>query len=181
VGAKIFDGEGGVEGLNSASLAGLMNGPAVAAAIVNHVKDSELDNLSTVHVKLLAAATSGDLREGAEEWAKVYEALREHLIMKLCDAKHCEPVLATLSAFLLAPGVVQTPAELFTPGPDGQVAPLHGALSLLWPDGDVACQGAVYGFLGKLMRLRDTDFPVLLTHMLGDFKAASPDAFVEWH
>ena len=178
MGGKAFGEHGGVEGLNGTSLAGLVNGRALATGIVDHVKGNELGKLNTVHVTLIAAATTGrDLRDGSEEWVAVYQALREHLIVELSDVSHCEAVLATLLAFLETPGVVPTPAELFVPGPGGQVAPLHGVLSLLFPAGEEVCQGAVAGFLRRLKGLQDSEFPTLVTRLLSDFEAVSPDAF----
>jgi hypothetical protein len=169
----MFDGESG-----PALLGGLTNGAAVATAIVSHVKKSELDNLSTVHVMLLAAATAGsELSDRPKEWAEVYEALREHMIVEMCDAKHCEPVLATLTAFLLAPGVVQTSEELFAPGPDGQVSHLYGVLSLLFPSGDATCQSAVAGFLRHLQGLEGSELSTFAASLLSDFAVASPDAY----
>jgi hypothetical protein len=177
VGVKAFGEGSGVEGLNGASLGGLMNGCAMATAIVEHVRGNDLGNLSTGHVMLLAAATTGrDLSDGSEEWAAVYEALQEHLLLEMSDVRHCEAVLAILSTFLRAPGVVASPAELFAPGPDGQVAPLHGVLSLLFPAGDEVCQGAVAGFLRHLKGLQASDFPALVSRLLSDFEATSPDA-----
>lgn len=163
------------------SIVDLMDRKAVAVAIAESVKTTKPDNLAPAHIHLLAKSVEGLIEfppEEVSEWVDVYQTLRDHLVVELCEPSTCASACAVLSCFLVDNQTQQVAAQLLSTDKEGEgVPPLFGLLKLVYPDGDPACKETVANFLDSLASRTQTNFPTLVYNLLMNFSKSEPSKF----
>lgn len=147
----------------------------VAQTLADMVRVSRLDNLTAGHIELLEACVQDAFGgagpasgspigapfpdEESSEWCRLFLALRDHLVVELCDAGLCERVISILRRFLFDARTSPTAQSIFLPN-DEPVAgavegspappPLYCIMRFMYPDAAEESQLNLAGFLEEL-------------------------------
>lgn len=80
----------------------LWDSPVVALSLANNVKSNELPNLEESHIDILYACMQSSL-ENRSAWIEVFEKLKDHLCVALCDTEVCTKAQWILKKFFTSP------------------------------------------------------------------------------
>ena len=74
----------------------------VALALSNHVKNSNLQSLDEAHIDILFACTRADFDDRVI-WVEIFEKIKDHLFVALCESEMCDKAQIILKKFFTAP------------------------------------------------------------------------------
>ncbi|OMJ90917.1 hypothetical protein SteCoe_6682 [Stentor coeruleus] len=85
----------------------LWKSSVVALALANNVKQNRLENLEEAHVDVLFACMQGQL-DDKEIWIEVFEKLKDHLCVALCEPELCVKAQWILKKFFTSSETFET-------------------------------------------------------------------------
>jgi hypothetical protein len=140
----------------------------VASGVAKEIHHRELVQLELKHLEiLLSCLQSGISPDDKISWTAVFSELNKFLYVALCDVDVCTVAIEVLRVFFenLQSDDIKLTFETMTK-----------SLSLLYPNGDEFCRGAVAGFLTDVMRMHNNSYKdnlfALLEALPDDVKAA---------
>jgi len=178
-----------LESLHCPRLRSIWHPLTIAQTLADVIRVTRMDNLTAGQVDLLSCAVEDAFAGGergeeqqqpsaplplfadseSEEWCRVILALRDHLVVELCDANLSDTVITMLRRFLYEPRTSAAAQTILLPnqeagsagdaentdGGDGSTTstappPLYCILRFLYPDGAEEAQLNLAGFLEEL-------------------------------
>jgi hypothetical protein len=79
----------------------------VALALANNVRNNNLQNLEEAHIDILYACVRSEFDEKAV-WVEVFEKIKDHLCVALCEPEVCEKAQEILKKFFTASETYET-------------------------------------------------------------------------
>merc|ERR1712048_529946 len=149
--------------------------------VAQMMKDQNGGNLQPAHLEIILGAI-GHLNEypmeESVEWKRVFVALKDYLLVELCDPSSCISISQCLMKFIYDRNISEEAIKLIYCENAETAPPLFGVLKLVFGGSNHSapvCQQTLFDFIAKL--LNDQRFETVMKKLLNMFYRKYPIQF----